>query len=269
MTRDPHTDARRHRRRRRHRRPRRRPRPGPQGRPGPRPRAAQGVRGGRGRAPDRAELHAHPARVRPARRGPSARRAAREHGHEGRRRRHRADPAGPGGPRAALRLPLPRHPPQRPARHRCCAPAARPASSCSPTRRSSATRTPPAAPASSSRTGAPRRPRSSSPPTGCTRSPARCLVDDEPVSSAYVAYRGAVPIEQVRDHDVSQTDVVVYVGPQLPLRAVPAARRRDVQPGRGLRVAQGAGRRGGLGHARTSSTPPSRRPASRSSRGSR
>jgi 3-hydroxybenzoate 6-monooxygenase len=49
------------------------------------------------------------------------------------------------------------------------------------------------------------------------------LVDDEPVSSAYVAYRGAVPIDKVREHDVSETDVVVYVGPgchfvQYPLR---------------------------------------------------
>ncbi|MFW5472453.1 FAD-dependent monooxygenase [Knoellia sp. CPCC 206450] len=49
------------------------------------------------------------------------------------------------------------------------------------------------------------------------------LVDDEPVSSAYVAYRGAVPIEAVRDDDVSETDVVVHVGPgchfvQYPLR---------------------------------------------------
>ena len=51
----------------------------------------------------------------------------------------------------------------------------------------------------------------------------RLLVDDEPVNSAYVAYRGAVPIEKVREHDVSETDVVVYVGPrchfvQYPLR---------------------------------------------------
>lgn len=49
------------------------------------------------------------------------------------------------------------------------------------------------------------------------------LVDDEPVSSAYVAYRGAVPIEKVQENDVSETDVVVYIGPrrhfvQYPLR---------------------------------------------------
>lgn len=51
----------------------------------------------------------------------------------------------------------------------------------------------------------------------------RLLVDDEPVSSAYVAYRGAVPIEKVQQNDVSETDVVVYIGPkchfvQYPLR---------------------------------------------------
>jgi 2-polyprenyl-6-methoxyphenol hydroxylase-like FAD-dependent oxidoreductase len=51
----------------------------------------------------------------------------------------------------------------------------------------------------------------------------RLLVDDEPVNSAYVAYRGAVPIEKVRENDVSETDVVVYIGPrchfvQYPLR---------------------------------------------------
>jgi 2-polyprenyl-6-methoxyphenol hydroxylase-like FAD-dependent oxidoreductase len=59
------------------------------------------------------------------------------------------------------------------------------------------------------------------------------LVGDEPINSAYVAYRGAIPIEKVREssvsendvseNDVSETDVVVYVGPrchfvQYPLR---------------------------------------------------
>jgi 2-polyprenyl-6-methoxyphenol hydroxylase-like FAD-dependent oxidoreductase len=49
------------------------------------------------------------------------------------------------------------------------------------------------------------------------------LVGDEPVNSAYVAYRGAVPIEKVRENNVSETDVVVYIGPrchfvQYPLR---------------------------------------------------
>lgn len=44
---------------------------------------------------------------------------------------------------------------------------------------------------------------------------ARPLIsDDEPVSSAYVAYRGAVPVDQVVGNDVSLDDVVVYVGPQ-------------------------------------------------------
>ena len=44
---------------------------------------------------------------------------------------------------------------------------------------------------------------------------ARTLVsDDRPVSSAYVAYRGAVPISAVEGKDVSLEDVVVYVGPQ-------------------------------------------------------
>ena len=38
---------------------------------------------------------------------------------------------------------------------------------------------------------------SCSPPTVCTRLARSLLSDDEPVSSAYVAYRGAMPIEQV------------------------------------------------------------------------
>ncbi|WP_432828863.1 FAD-dependent oxidoreductase [Dactylosporangium sp. CA-092794] len=51
----------------------------------------------------------------------------------------------------------------------------------------------------------------------------RLLVDDEPVNSAYVAYRGAVPFERVRGHDVHDKAVVVYIGPkchlvQYPLR---------------------------------------------------
>ena len=49
------------------------------------------------------------------------------------------------------------------------------------------------------------------------------LVGDEPVNSAYVAYRGAVPMAKVRENGISATDVVVYVGPrchfvQYPLR---------------------------------------------------
>lgn len=49
------------------------------------------------------------------------------------------------------------------------------------------------------------------------------LVNDEPVNSAYVAYRGAVPFDRVRANQVHERDVVVYVGPrchfvQYPLR---------------------------------------------------
>ncbi|MFE2041996.1 FAD-dependent oxidoreductase [Streptomyces sp. NPDC059477] len=49
------------------------------------------------------------------------------------------------------------------------------------------------------------------------------LIDDEPVNSAYVAYRGAVPFERVRANGVHEKDVVLYVGPhahfvQYPLR---------------------------------------------------
>ncbi|MGY1620875.1 FAD-dependent monooxygenase [Geodermatophilus sp. SYSU D00965] len=51
----------------------------------------------------------------------------------------------------------------------------------------------------------------------------RLISDDRPVSSAYVAYRGAIPAEQVAEADVSMSDVVLYVGPhchfvQYPLR---------------------------------------------------
>jgi len=42
----------------------------------------------------------------------------------------------------------------------------------------------------------------------------RLFSDDEPVSSAYVAYRGAVPVDQVDALDISPKDVVLYVGPQ-------------------------------------------------------
>jgi salicylate hydroxylase len=53
---------------------------------------------------------------------------------------------------------------------------------------------------------------------------ARKLVsDDQPVSSCYVAYRGAIPIEQAASLDLSMSDVTVFVGPhchfvQYPLR---------------------------------------------------
>lgn len=41
----------------------------------------------------------------------------------------------------------------------------------------------------------------------------RMLSDDEPVSSAYVAYRGAVPIELAAENDIDPDAVQVYVGP--------------------------------------------------------
>lgn len=42
----------------------------------------------------------------------------------------------------------------------------------------------------------------------------RELVGDDVVSSDYVAYRAAVPIEQVRGNGVAEHDVTVYVGPR-------------------------------------------------------
>lgn len=39
------------------------------------------------------------------------------------------------------------------------------------------------------------------------------IVQDEPVSSAYVAYRGAVPIELAAENDIDPTAVQVYIGP--------------------------------------------------------
>jgi len=51
----------------------------------------------------------------------------------------------------------------------------------------------------------------------------RLLAGDEPVNSAYVAYRGAVPFEAVAENEIFERDVVVYIGPrchfvQYPLR---------------------------------------------------
>lgn len=40
------------------------------------------------------------------------------------------------------------------------------------------------------------------------------LVGDDVVSSDYVAYRAAVPIEQVRDNGIAEKDVTVHVGPR-------------------------------------------------------
>ncbi|WP_432102221.1 FAD-dependent oxidoreductase [Streptomyces sp. bgisy091] len=42
----------------------------------------------------------------------------------------------------------------------------------------------------------------------------RMLVGDEVVSSDYVAYRAAVPMEQVRDNGIHEKDVTVHVGPR-------------------------------------------------------
>lgn len=41
----------------------------------------------------------------------------------------------------------------------------------------------------------------------------RLLVDDEPVSSAYVAYRGTVPAEHPRVTDIDLTEVGLHIGP--------------------------------------------------------
>jgi salicylate hydroxylase len=51
----------------------------------------------------------------------------------------------------------------------------------------------------------------------------KLLSDDQPVSSAYVAYRGAIPIAQAATLDFSMSDVTVFIGPrchfvQYPLR---------------------------------------------------
>ncbi|MGW2595070.1 FAD-dependent oxidoreductase [Streptomyces sp. NPDC001515] len=42
----------------------------------------------------------------------------------------------------------------------------------------------------------------------------RALIGDDMVNSSYVAYRAAVPIEQVRDNGIAENDVTVYVGPR-------------------------------------------------------
>ena len=90
------------------------------------------------------------------------------------------------------------------------------------------------------------------------------LVGDEPVNSAYVAYRGAVPIEKVRENNISETDVVVYIGPrchfvQYPLRGGEMFNQVAVfESAKAV-----AGRR--TGAPRTSSTPRSRAPPTTSS----
>ena len=85
----------------------------------------------------------------------------------------------------------------------------------------------------------------------------RQLVGDEPVNSAFVAYRGAVPMEKVRENNVSEADVVVYVGPgchfvQYPLRGGEMFNQVAVFESPRAK----AGRRNGA--PRTSSTPRSR-----------
>ncbi|WP_020106624.1 FAD-dependent oxidoreductase [Nocardia sp. 348MFTsu5.1] len=42
----------------------------------------------------------------------------------------------------------------------------------------------------------------------------KLLVDDEPVSSSYVAYRGTVPVAELVDRPIDLSEVVVYVGPR-------------------------------------------------------
>lgn len=65
----------------------------------------------------------------------------------------------------------------------------------------------------------------------------RLLVTDEPVSSAYVAYRGTVPVDEV-DREVDLDEVTVYIGPnatssttdcaaaRCPTRSPSSSRRR-------------------------------------------
>ena len=59
---------------------------------------------------------------------------------------------------------------------------------------------------------------------GLTSKLRRLLSDDEPISSAYVAYRGAVPVDSISDPaDLAMEDVTFYIGPrchlvQYPLR---------------------------------------------------
>lgn len=96
----------------------------------------------------------------------------------------------------------------------------------------------------------------------------RLLVDDQPVNSSYVAYRGALPIEQARHNDISESDVVVYVGPgshfvQYPLRGGEMFNQVAVfESPKALAGEEDWG-------IRTSWMRPSREPASRSSRDSR
>ena len=67
------------------------------------------------------------------------------------------------------------------------------------------------------------------------------------MNSAYVAYRGAVPFGAVVENEIFQKDVAVHVGPRCHFVQYPLRGRRDVQPGRRLRITQGPGRHRGLG----------------------
>ena len=138
-------------------------------------------------------------------------------------RRQRADPTGPGRPAAPVRLPLHGHPPERPARH---LPAR-----LRPGRRGAAhqpdcdvlrehTRRRPGRPRGRRYPGRGRRHRRRRPALGRRGSSSSATTT---VNSAYVAYRAALPIDQVLGNGIARTDVVVYVGPrchfvQYPLR---------------------------------------------------
>ncbi len=240
---------RRHRRRRRHRRPRRRLRP-----------ARKGLRV---RVLERAEefgevgagLQIAPnctrilARLRPPRRGAQLGVLPESMVMKDAVDGIRADPAGPRRRRAALRLPLHGHPPQRPARHPAAGlpagrggPAQRPARRRLREHRPGRARHPRRRPHRGGRGGHRRRRAALGRPRAVSSTTSRS-------TRAYVAYRGAVPIEQVRDNDISETDVVVYVGPrchfvQYPLRGGEMFNQVAVfESPKALR------RRGGLGHA--------------------
>ena len=48
----------------------------------------------------------------------------------------------------------------------------------------------------------------------------KLFIEDEPVNSAYVAYRGTIPIEEV-PNDITRDDVVMWIGPNLHLVQYP------------------------------------------------
>lgn len=48
----------------------------------------------------------------------------------------------------------------------------------------------------------------------------KLFIEDEPVNSAYVAYRGTIPIEEIPD-DITREDVVMWIGPNLHLVQYP------------------------------------------------